>query len=159
MPATSIGDVVEDEQIVTVELGDRAFEGQLATSDLEPLHEISGAGEQHAPSILDQGEPERCRQMALAAGRPEPCRLGHALGGTARRGAQKKLRFLAERTRRIELTIVVLRTPGPPVMTSTLETSARRMAAFWLSASCRPLRCSTHGRALFGSIHGQGRLP
>ena len=47
----------------------RAFESQLATSDLEPLHEISGAGEHHAPSILDQGEPERCRQMALAAAR------------------------------------------------------------------------------------------
>src|SRR6266436_4610790 len=30
-----VGDVVEDEQIVAVELGGRAFEGQLATSDLE----------------------------------------------------------------------------------------------------------------------------
>jgi len=56
-----VGDVVEDEQIVAVELGGRAFEGQLATSDLELLHKISGAGKHHAPSILDQGEPERCR--------------------------------------------------------------------------------------------------
>ena len=32
-----IGDVVEDKQIVAVELGDRAFEGQFATSNLEPL--------------------------------------------------------------------------------------------------------------------------
>jgi len=62
-----VGDVVEDEQIVAVELGDSAFECQLATRDLQLLHEISGAGKQHAPSILDQGEPERCRQMALAA--------------------------------------------------------------------------------------------
>jgi hypothetical protein len=38
-----VGDVVEDDQIVTVELGDRGFEGQLATSDLEPWHEICGA--------------------------------------------------------------------------------------------------------------------
>ena len=64
-----IGKVIEDEQIVAVELGDRAFEGQLATSDLEPLDEIGGAGEHHAPSILDQGKPERRRQMALAAAR------------------------------------------------------------------------------------------
>src|ERR1700741_409150 len=33
------------------------------------LHEIGGTGKQHAPSILDQSEPERCRQMALAAAR------------------------------------------------------------------------------------------
>jgi hypothetical protein len=62
-----VGDVVEDDQIVAVELGDRAFEGQLATGDLEPLHEVGGASEHDAPSILDQGEPERCRQMTLAA--------------------------------------------------------------------------------------------
>src|SRR6266852_5775249 len=62
-----VGDVVEDEQIVAVELGDRAVECELATSNLEPLHEIGSAGEHHAPSILDQGKPERCRQMALAA--------------------------------------------------------------------------------------------
>jgi hypothetical protein len=61
-----IGDVVEDKQIVAVELGDRAFEGRFAAGYLEPLHEISGADKHHAPPILDQGEPERCRQMALA---------------------------------------------------------------------------------------------
>ena len=66
---------------------------------------------------------------------------------------------LAESTRRIDLTMVVLPTPGPPVMTSTLDISARRIAVFWLSASCRPVRCSTQGRALSGSIHGQGSLP
>src|SRR5206468_6501174 len=55
--------------IVAVELGDRAFEWQFATSGLELLHEISGASKQHAPSTLDQSEPERCRQMALAAAR------------------------------------------------------------------------------------------
>src|SRR5271170_2045849 len=64
-----VGEVIEDEQIVSVELGYHAFEGQLTTSDLEPLHEIGGAGEHHAPSILDQGKPERCRQMALTAAR------------------------------------------------------------------------------------------
>ena len=64
-----VGEIIEDEQMVAVELGNRGFEGELATSDLEPLHEIGGAGEHHAPSILDQGKPKRCRQMALAAAR------------------------------------------------------------------------------------------
>jgi hypothetical protein len=44
------------------------------------LHEIGGAGEHHAPSILDQGKPERSRQMALAAaGRPEEQDVGTLL--------------------------------------------------------------------------------
>ena len=75
-------------------------------------------------------------------------------------GAQRRsFTPLAESTRRMDLTMVVFPTPGPPVMTSTLDIRARRIAVFWLSASCRPLRCSTHGRALSGSIHGQGSLP
>jgi hypothetical protein len=41
--------------------------------------------------------------------------------------------------RNIELTIVVLPTPGPPVMTRTLATSASRIASAWLSASFRPV--------------------
>ena len=45
-------------------------------------------------------------------------------------GAQRRsFAPLAERMRRIELTMVVLPTPGPPVMTSTLERSARQMAS------------------------------
>src|SRR5580700_4586140 len=72
-------------------------------------------------------------------------------------GAQSNNRTpLAARILRIELTIVVLPTPGPPVITSAFAVSARRIAAFWLSASCRPLRFSTQGRALSSSIHGQG---
>ena len=44
----------------TVELGDGAFECQFAPRNLEPLDKISGAGEEHAPSILDQGKTECC---------------------------------------------------------------------------------------------------
>ena len=44
------------------------------------------------------------------------------------------------------MTIVVLPTPGPPVMTSTLDMRASRIAAIWLSARTRPIRFSTDGR-------------
>ena len=53
-------------------------------------------------------------------------------------------------------TMVVLPTPGPPVMTSTLDISASRIAATWLSASASPMCFSTHGKALSGSIQGHG---
>ena len=59
----------------------------------------------------------------------------------------------------MELTSVVLPTPGPPVMTSTLEASARRTASRWLSARVRPVFSSTQGIALSASIAGQGGAP
>ena len=37
----------------------------------------------------------------------------------------------------MELTMVVLPTPGPPVMTSTLDIRARRMASFWLASKAQ----------------------
>jgi hypothetical protein len=54
---------------------------------------------------------------------------------------------------------VVFPTPGPPVMTVTLETSATLSAAFWLSASTNFVLCSTHGMALSMSMAGQGGFP
>ena len=65
-----VGDVVEDEQIVAVELGDRGFERQFASRRLQALDEIGGTGEQDAPAVLDKGEPDRrtqggsCRRQA-----------------------------------------------------------------------------------------------
>ena len=57
------------------------------------------------------------------------------------------------------LTMVVFPTPGPPVMTSTLDISASLIAATWLSARARPMCFSTHGKALSGSIQGHGNAP
>ena len=54
----------------------------------------------------------------------------------------------AARMRRIALTMVVLPTPGPPVMTSTFDVSASRIAATWLSASARPMRLLDPGQRL-----------
>jgi hypothetical protein len=58
---------------------------------------------------------------------------------------------------RIEFTKVVLPTPGPPVITSNLEDSARRMASFWLSARWMESFCSTQGMALSASKAGRVR--
>lgn len=64
--------VVEDEQVELVELGQRALEGEVAPGLLQLLDEIGGAGEHHPVSVLDEGEPDRRGEMALAGtGRTE----------------------------------------------------------------------------------------
>jgi hypothetical protein len=61
-------------------------------------------------------------------------------------GAQSAISTVfASRILRMELTRVVLPTPGPPVITSTLEARAMRTASRWLSASASFVRCSTQG--------------
>ena len=52
------GDVIEDQQVVAVELGDGAFQAEFASRDLQALHQIGGAGEEHAPAVLDQSKSE-----------------------------------------------------------------------------------------------------
>jgi hypothetical protein len=47
-----VGDVVEDQRVILVELCERAFEGELTPRHLKLLYEITGAGEQHAPAVL-----------------------------------------------------------------------------------------------------------
>ena len=72
-----VGDVVQDQQIVTVELGDGGLQRQFSPRYLQTLHEVGGAREQHAPAVFNQRQAERCRQMALAAaGRPEQQDVG-----------------------------------------------------------------------------------
>ena len=67
-----IGEVIEDQEVEFVELGNGGFESELSTGDLQPLYEICGAGEQHAPAVFDKSEAEGCRKVALApARRPE----------------------------------------------------------------------------------------
>jgi hypothetical protein len=65
----AVGEVIEDQEMGFVELGNRGFESELAASDLQPLDKIGGASEEHAPAPFDKGKAERCRKMALAAAR------------------------------------------------------------------------------------------
>ena len=77
-------------------------------------------------------------------------------------GAQSSsfTRFAA-RMRRIELTMVVLPTPGPPVITMTFDLSARRIASAWLGASVRAVRFLDPRQRLVGIDlrPGQGTCP
>ena len=75
-------------------------------------------------------------------------------------GAHSWMRnFLAARICRMALIKVVLPTPGPPVITSTLLARACSTAAFWLAASSRPRRCSTQVIALLASMAPQVGAP
>ena len=51
--------------MVFVEPGDGGLEGEFTAGGLQPLNEIGGSGEQHAPAVFDQREAERCRQVAV----------------------------------------------------------------------------------------------
>src|SRR5947207_9594399 len=64
-----VGEVIQDQQVEFVELGNGGFESELAASNLQPLDKIGGAGEQHAPAPFDEREAESCRKMTLAAAR------------------------------------------------------------------------------------------
>jgi hypothetical protein len=58
-----VGDVVENQEMIFVELGDCRFESEIAQRDLELLDEVCRSGEQHAVTIFDQSQAERGRQM------------------------------------------------------------------------------------------------
>ena len=62
-----VGEVVEHEQVVFVELGDRGLQSQLAARNLQALDEIGRASEQDTPTVFDESEAEGCRQVALSA--------------------------------------------------------------------------------------------
>src|SRR5229473_2186238 len=91
--------------------------------------------------------------------RLDPGALGEAFGGAAVGAQSAIVTALALRIFSRELTSVVLPTPGPPVITSTLETRATRTASCWLSASASFVRSSTQGMALSASIAGQRGFP
>src|SRR6266481_198841 len=64
--------------------------------------------------------------------------------------------FLAWRICRILVTIVVLPTPGPPVITVTLLPRAIVTASRWEGDKVQLVRCSPQGIAFAGSITPQG---
>src|SRR5215467_15421652 len=66
----NVGDVVEDQEMIFVELGDGRLETQLAVGHLELLNELPGANEEDAPSIFDEAVPDAGRKMRLPGAVP-----------------------------------------------------------------------------------------
>ena len=66
MVLMNIGEIIKDQQVVSVEFSDRRLELQSLSCGLEPLDDISGAGEQHAIAILDQCAADGRRAVTLA---------------------------------------------------------------------------------------------
>src|SRR6185437_9562822 len=86
--------VVEDQEVVLVELGDGRLESKLAPGDLKLLHEVGGAREEHAPTVLDQSEAKGCRQVTLsAARRAEDDEIGALLEPAVAGGKRHELRL------------------------------------------------------------------
>ena len=72
----------------------------------------------------------------------------------------RSLTSLAARMRRIALTMVVLPTPGPPVMTSTLDASASRTAGLLAFGEGKSDPFLDPGQSpCLASIQGQGSVP
>src|SRR3546814_3988218 len=49
-----IGQIIEDQQVIFVELGQGGFQCQLTSRDLEFLNEIGGAGDEYAPAARSE---------------------------------------------------------------------------------------------------------
>ena len=64
-----IGEVIEDQQMEAVEPGNGGLQGEFAARHLELLHQVGGAGEQHAPTVFHQCHPDGRGQVRLAAAR------------------------------------------------------------------------------------------
>ena len=64
-----VGDVVEDDQVEAVELGERGLEGEIAAGGLELLYEIGGAGVEDAPTGFDEGVADGAEEVRLACAR------------------------------------------------------------------------------------------
>ena len=64
-----VSEIVEDQKVVFVELGDGGFECEIAARDLKFLDEVGGSSEQDAPALFDQGQAKPRRQMRFPSAR------------------------------------------------------------------------------------------
>jgi len=64
--ATNVTEVIEDDEVILVELLDGTFQSERLPGGLQTLHEIRGAGEQHAITIFDESMADRRPEMRLA---------------------------------------------------------------------------------------------
>ena len=58
MVLMDIGEIIEDQQVVSVEFGNRGLQLQSLSCSLQPLDEVSGSGEQHTVAVLDKSSTD-----------------------------------------------------------------------------------------------------
>ena len=93
-----VSDIVKNEQVIFVELVDGGFQGEIAPCELQFLDEIGRTGEENAPSVLDEGKPERRREMRLSASwRPKQYQVGAVLDPAVTGGERHDMRFTDHR--------------------------------------------------------------
>jgi hypothetical protein len=63
----NIGEVVEDQQVILVQLGEGGLQSEITPSGLKFLNQVGGSGEQNPPAIFHQSVADRGRQVRLAA--------------------------------------------------------------------------------------------
>jgi hypothetical protein len=88
-----VGEIVEDQEMVLFELGDRGLEREFPSGDLKLLDEIGGSGEENPPSVLDQSQADGRREMRLATSG----RTGVILPGVRRLKSGSRIGFTRAR--------------------------------------------------------------
>lgn len=66
MVLLGVADVVEDDQVEAVELGERRFKVEVAAGGLELLREIGGAGVEDAPADFDERVGDCAEDVGLS---------------------------------------------------------------------------------------------
>ena len=70
--ASHVAEIIQNEEVESIEFGQFLRQAQIASSRLKPLHQIAATGEEHALSRVDKGVPDATEQVTLpASGRPE----------------------------------------------------------------------------------------
>ena len=64
-----VGEIVEDQEVILVELLDGGGEAQFLACGLQLLDEVGGGGEERAIAVVDEGVTESRAEMALADAR------------------------------------------------------------------------------------------
>ena len=62
-----IGEVVEDQQVEAIKPVDGGLEGKFPTRQLEPLHQVGGSGEPHAPDFSTSTSPMSSSSSSILA--------------------------------------------------------------------------------------------
>ena len=78
--APDVAEVIQDQQVVAIQLGQFLWQSHVAPGGLQSLHDVAASGEQHATPGFDQCVPEAAHEMALAdPGRSEQQHVGAAI--------------------------------------------------------------------------------